>query len=224
MNTDSISEKITNLLDVPETSGKSSYFDGVTSPSIDDFNESTESSSSFNWIVWLLVIFLLGFFLFMYLAKNPNSLIENGISRITSFFKSLTTQVFESSAQGTEAVVDTASNTLNKEKQFESKTATSTNKGQDVNQVFPQGDVAETNAVNKVLNSSSPQKRQGEDGDYSADDASSTIQQGSMKSGWCYIGDDRGYRACAEVGVNDMCMSGDIFPSHEICVNPKLRA
>lgn len=224
MNTESISEKITNLIDIPETSGKSSYFDGVTSPLLDELNDSTESSSFFNWIVWLLVILLLGFFLLMYLAKDPSSLIENGISRITSFFKGLTTEVIDSSAQGTEAVVDTTADTLSKATQPESKTATSINKGQDVNQSFPQGDVAESNAINKVLNSSSPQRRRGEDGDYSADDANSTIQQGSMKSGWCYIGEDRGYRACAEVGVNDMCMSGDIFPSHEICVNPKLRA
>jgi hypothetical protein len=26
------------------------------------------------------------------------------------------------------------------------------------------------------------------------------------------------------VGPNDTCMSGDIFPSQDICVNPSLRA
>ena len=43
------------------------------------------------------------------------------------------------------------------------------------------------------------------------------------KSGWCYIGSDLGVRTCSEVGVNDMCMSGDIFPSQTICMNPNLR-
>jgi len=38
------------------------------------------------------------------------------------------------------------------------------------------------------------------------------------------IGEDQGYRSCIQVGDNDTCMSGDIFPSQEICVNPKLRA
>lgn len=44
------------------------------------------------------------------------------------------------------------------------------------------------------------------------------------KAGWCFIGEDLGVRTCAQVGVNDVCMSGDIFPSQEICMNPNLRA
>ena len=48
--------------------------------------------------------------------------------------------------------------------------------------------------------------------------------ESSGKAGWCYIGMDRGTRACSEVGVNDMCMSGNIFPSQDICMNPNLRA
>jgi hypothetical protein len=58
----------------------------------------------------------------------------------------------------------------------------------------------------------------------SPDDSLSRIQTQSGKSGWCYIGEDRGFRTCSEIGVNDQCMSGDIFPSQEICMNPKLRA
>ena len=44
------------------------------------------------------------------------------------------------------------------------------------------------------------------------------------KAGWCYIGEDNNTRTCAEVGVNDRCMSGNIFPSQDICMNPNLRA
>ena len=43
------------------------------------------------------------------------------------------------------------------------------------------------------------------------------------KDGWCYVGNDRGYRSCIQLHQNDMCMSGDIFPSDKICVNPNLR-
>ena len=48
----------------------------------------------------------------------------------------------------------------------------------------------------------------------------------TLTSGWCYIGssmNNDSSRACAPVGVNDICMSGDIFPTQEICVNPSLR-
>jgi hypothetical protein len=57
------------------------------------------------------------------------------------------------------------------------------------------------------------------------DDSLSRIQasSGSGKAGWCFIGEDRGFRTCSEIGENDKCMSGDIFPSNEICMNPNLR-
>jgi hypothetical protein len=59
----------------------------------------------------------------------------------------------------------------------------------------------------------------------SADDSYSSIQSSKSisKSGWCFIGEDRGYRSCVEVGENDRCMSGDIFPTKDICINPTLR-
>jgi len=58
-----------------------------------------------------------------------------------------------------------------------------------------------------------------------ADDSYSSIQHSfpSNKSGWCFIGEERGIRSCIEVGDNDKCMSGNIFPSQEICINPSLR-
>jgi hypothetical protein len=56
------------------------------------------------------------------------------------------------------------------------------------------------------------------------DDATSSTQRaGSGKSGYCYIGEDRGFRSCIKVKEGDTCMSGEIFPSQQICVNPNLR-
>ena len=43
------------------------------------------------------------------------------------------------------------------------------------------------------------------------------------KPGWCYIGTDRGHRSCIKVGDSDKCMSGEIFPTKDICINPSLR-
>ena len=55
------------------------------------------------------------------------------------------------------------------------------------------------------------------------DDATSRTQRSSGKAGYCYIGEDRGFRSCLEVGEQDTCMSGDIFPTMDICINPNLR-
>ena len=61
--------------------------------------------------------------------------------------------------------------------------------------------------------------------DVKPDDSLSRIQasNGSGKAGWCFIGEDRGFRTCSQIGENDQCLSGDIFPSQEICMNPNLR-
>ena len=41
--------------------------------------------------------------------------------------------------------------------------------------------------------------------------------------GFCYIGYDDGQRECVDVYAGDVCMSGEIFPSLDICINPKMR-
>tara|TARA_B110000008_G_C16973536_1_gene564882 strand:- start:3274 stop:3846 length:573 start_codon:yes stop_codon:yes gene_type:complete len=43
------------------------------------------------------------------------------------------------------------------------------------------------------------------------------------KSGYCYLGTDRTYRSCVEVGASDECMSGQVFPTKDLCINPNLR-
>ena len=57
------------------------------------------------------------------------------------------------------------------------------------------------------------------------DDAMSMVQQSKPtgKSGWCFIGEDRGFRSCVNVNTNDTCMSGKIFENEEKCINPELR-
>jgi hypothetical protein len=43
------------------------------------------------------------------------------------------------------------------------------------------------------------------------------------KSGFCYIGEGEGSRHCVSVSDKDVCMSGDVFPTMDVCINPKLR-
>ena len=58
-----------------------------------------------------------------------------------------------------------------------------------------------------------------------ADDSMSRVQMNpTSKTGFCYIGEDRGFRSCISVGERDTCMSGDIFPSQALCINPNLRS
>lgn len=42
----------------------------------------------------------------------------------------------------------------------------------------------------------------------------------SKKGGWCFIGDDVETRGCISINEHDKCMSGQIFPTKEACLNP----
>lgn len=80
--------------------------------------------------------------------------------------------------------------------------------------------MASFDAVKENRENSSEQQR-----NYIEDDAGSTIQNGRNNNGkgWCYIGEDSGFRSCVEVGNGQECMSGDVFPSKDKCINPNLR-
>ena len=236
---DNISDKISNTLSGPNDI--SSIQD--LAPDIDMSGSSDSSMTSFfGWIkdisltTWVLIILILGFLgfnIFVYLAKGTqdiNNFFGPLVKKITSIFVGVTGQVVDVSAEGAKAVVNTSANVVTTGLSgVQNITPTQQNsttkmKGQDINTSFPQGDVAQANTINKAINSSTAQKQQVNGEDYQADEASSSIQNGAPKAGWCYIGEDRGFRSCAEVGVNDTCMSGDIFPTQQICVNPSLRA
>jgi hypothetical protein len=45
----------------------------------------------------------------------------------------------------------------------------------------------------------------------------------SSSHGFCYIGNINSNRHCAKVDKKDMCMSGDIYPTMDICINPNIK-
>lgn len=57
-------------------------------------------------------------------------------------------------------------------------------------------------------------------GNYKANNISLNVNK---KSGYCYLGEDRGVRTCVEVDDTDTCLSNQIFPTQELCVNPNLK-
>jgi len=56
----------------------------------------------------------------------------------------------------------------------------------------------------------------------SADNAESAIQKPitSGKTNWCLVGEYQGRRGCIEVDDQDKCLSGQVFPSQKMCLNP----
>jgi len=60
--------------------------------------------------------------------------------------------------------------------------------------------------------------------DFKPDTDDNTIQRPltSEKTNWCLVGEYQNKRGCVAVAESDVCLSGQIFPSKEMCLNPTL--
>jgi len=188
------------------------------------FFDSLKNINMTTWLIIILILAFLGFNIFVYLAK--------GTQDIASFFGPLTQKLFgttasvagqtvDIAAQGAKAVVSGTAGAVNTGlsavQDITPNNATSSIKSQPV-QGQPTTRPSDS-GLNKALNNSQEQNM-----DYQAVEASSSVHSGGGQSGWCFVGEDRGFRSCALVNEDDKCMSGDIFPSQELCINPNLRA
>jgi len=199
------------------------------------------------WIIIILVLALLGINIFAYLARGTEEttlIFQKIFGPILKFFGysalETTKQTINTSSAGAKSGIDivanTAINTIDTIQQSPLATSgTSTgvsipqgkmsasslpqNMNQNVNQNMDQNmnQGLERDSLSRALENAK------QSGNVSPDESRSSIQV-SGKSGWCYIGQEKGIRSCAEIGVNDVCMSGNIFPNQAICMNPNLRA
>lgn len=211
-----------------------------------------EFFNTITWKTWVILIFVLaflGFNIFAVLAKGTQG-ITNFIAPIVTYFGGLfgntainvTKTVVDVGATGVKTGVDVAAGTITTGLDVVQQTATSIAGNQagssintnslgslssSINSTLPQQ--FKDNSLNIALNHPSNIKQGPSPDDtptYISDDPYSTIQRNksSGKSGFCYIGEERGVRSCIRVGENDTCMSQDIYPSMDVCVNPSLRS
>ena len=201
--------------------------DSVSSSDSSGFFSGLANVGLTTWLIIFLILAFLGFNIFVYLAKGTEdiaSFFAPLLQKIAGTTGNVAGQVVNVSAEGAKTVVGGTAGAINTSltavQNVTPNNASSSVKPQSVQNTMQQPDIMANNTLNKSLNSQ--KQGQGQTDDYLANEASSSIG-GSGKAGWCYIGEDRGFRSCAQVGVNDECMSGDIFPSQELCVNPNLR-
>ena len=196
------------------------------------FSRLTDLTNPYTWLAIVFIFALLGINIFMYLAQGTKDAAE--LFRPLFFMISKTVAFLSATLVGTAAsgtktivtgatdVVDTGLTQIEKgADKVQEKTSPSNLQGTPLEKKL--NDVQmDNNSLNKSLN----MYKAGEGGndDYKSDLSDSAIQSGGTgKAGWCYIGQDRGFRSCMKINKNDECMSGDIFPTKDICVNPNLR-
>ena len=214
------------------------------------FLEGLKQIDATTWLIIFLIFTFAGFNIFVYLAQGTEYLakVSESITSYTSPIMNSLASAFGDVAggavdvtlEGTQKIVSGSASEINKGLSSVQQAVDQMGKPATATPATPPGapapataaslkgqasiakvDAVQTTALNNSLNASKPQQAPA---NYQADDSNSKIQTGGGKAGWCYIGEDRGFRTCAQVGVNDTCMSGDIFPSQEICINPNLRA
>lgn len=209
-----------------------------TSPSSSNSNNgyfSTSGNTNYTRIGLIVVILLfLGVNIFSYLGdllqiikEALAPLLKNILESLGYVVTETTKDVTQLSAEGAKLGIDVAAGTVESginviQGQLDINQSSN---GQQTRQQQPQQQQQGNKNVNTLSSSLSSALA---DAEYNSepmpdDTTSSTQRNGSSKSGYCYIGEDRGFRSCIAVKEGDVCMSGDIFPSQAICVNPSLR-
>ena len=187
----------------------------ITSDVVSEIPAIEESSNQTIMIILLIVIILtfLGLNVFYYLGDFTQLLTETFgplFSMLGIDLGNLTKQTVNLSASGTKDLVDIAAGTVDS--------------GINVIQSGLNSNLERNNIDNKmtVKNVISNDLEHIEP---SPDESDSLTQvhRSSGKAGFCYIGQDRNVRQCVEVSEKDTCMSGEIFPSQALCINPNLR-
>jgi hypothetical protein len=46
----------------------------------------------------------------------------------------------------------------------------------------------------------------------------------ASKTKWCLIGEYKNKRGCVDISESDKCLSGQVFPNEEMCLNPTLQS
>ncbi len=147
-----------------------------------------------NIFIILLILSFLGVSVYVYLAKGTLTIMEFAGALVMKLL-GLVSQLIGTTAEGAKDVVQATA-------EIADVGLSNVQKSVDIKESFPQSEEVDEGGE--------------EQHDYKANETQSKV-------GWCYVGEEKGVRGSAEVGAADKCMSGEVFPSKDLCINPKLR-
>lgn len=182
-------------------------------------------------IIIIFFLAFLGFNIFNYFASGTD-IITNLLSPIIALFGKITGDTAKTTISGTsegsKTIVDKASSTgqtlLDNVQQGATSGISSLQDGlnKTASQSSNNGDALTMSIVNTAnADKMGDSLKKGKNNDL--DSEPEPIQTNSLNQGYCYIGKINDTRYCAKVSAREHCMSGDIYPSMDICINPSLR-
>jgi hypothetical protein len=223
----------TNSLNSPKTSFTSQNSLNSLSESTVDVTPSSIFSSIWFWLILIIVLAFVGFNVFSYLAKGTDLLVQ-----ITSFFTyifaTISKFIVNIGATGTQAVVDVSASAIDTSLEVvKENTDGKPNEPVQQNNEEPeqQGQQQQGQQQQQQLYmqqqqpypTSYPQSNEFPPSQTEMEPMPASAMDADNKSGWCLVGQEQGFRSCIEVNEFDKCMSGDIFSTKDICINPNLR-
>ena len=177
----------------------------------------SETSSSFFNItsicIFLLIFSVLGFFgyiIYDYLTDEGKN-INNLIAPITNFFSQFVNNKDSKENEKSDEKSDKKSDKKYNEKIIKDVENKKNNNSQTLETSVKNKNILKTENSKKLISNEENEEPE-------------PIRTDSLSSGYCYIGKVNDTRYCTKVDARSKCMSGDIYPTIDICVNPNLRA
>lgn len=189
------------------------------------------SSTILNVIAIVIILALLGINIFYYLgdAADFTATIVDPIYKLFGYETSDTIkQTVKTSAKGANVAVDSTAKATKQSIDYvedifddtlPSNNTTMAQSKQNTNIITNNTTIAQDKLNNRPIVNSNVSASNEDDNLI----INSVTPKTSGSVGYCYIGEDRGHRSCADISDETLCMSGEIFPSRDLCVNPNLR-
>jgi hypothetical protein len=216
----------TNSLNSPKTSFSSPSSLNNISESTIDVTPSSIFSSIWFWLILIIVLAFVGFNIFTYLAKGTDVLVQ-----ITSFFtyiiETISKFIVNMSATGTQAAADVGASSIDTSLEVVKENTDGKPNEPEPEQQQQQQQQGQQQQLymqqQKPYPTSYPQSNEFPPSQTEMEPMPASSMDAENKSGWCLVGQEQGFRSCIEVNEFDKCISGNIFPSKDICTNPNLR-
>ena len=225
-------------------SAKNSISSGLSSGqnSLNNISESTIDvtpssifSSIWFWLILIIVLAFVGFNIFSYLAKGTDVLLQFTLF-FTDIFKNISKFIVNIGATGIQSASDVGASAIDtslevvkentdgrpnepepqqQQQGQQQQQSQQQQQGQQQQQLYMQ--------QQKPYPTSYPQSNEFPPSQTEMEPMPASAMDADNKSGWCLVGQEQGFRSCIEVNEFDKCISGNIFPSKDICTNPNLR-
>ena len=196
-----------------------------------DVTPSSIFSSIWFWLILIIVLAFVGFNIFNYLAKGTDLLVEITLfftyifATISKFIVNIGATGIQSASDIGASAIDTSSEVVKENTDGKSNEPTENNEEpEQQDQQQQQGQQQQLYMQQQQpYPTSYPQSNEFPPSQTEMEPMPASAMDADNKSGWCLVGQEQGFRSCIEVNEFDKCISGNIFPSKDICTNPNLR-